>query len=63
MNKDKALITGVFGQDGIFLARLLASKGYSVIGTYSPFSLNKELNGEYLAQDVDIVTAPAFVNT
>ncbi len=55
MNQNKALITGVFGQDGIFLARLLASKGYSVVGTYSPLSVNKELNSEYLPRETKLV--------
>jgi GDPmannose 4,6-dehydratase len=55
MNQDKALITGVFGQDGIFLARLLVSKGYSVIGTYSSLSLNKEQNREYLPREIKLV--------
>ena len=55
MNQDKALITGVFGQDGIFLARLLVSKGYSVIGTYSPFSLHKEQNWGHLPTEVKLV--------
>lgn len=30
----RALITGVTGQDGAYLAELLLSKGYTVIGTY-----------------------------
>ena len=30
----KALITGVTGQDGAYLAELLLEKGYSVVGTY-----------------------------
>lgn len=33
MNK-KAIITGITGQDGAYLARLLLQKGYSVFGTY-----------------------------
>ena len=28
----KALVTGIFGQDGAYLARFLLSKGYEVIG-------------------------------
>ena len=31
----KALITGVLGQDGKFLSKLLLSKGYTVLGTHS----------------------------
>lgn len=39
MNRGKsALITGVTGQDGAYLARLLLMRGYSVTGTYRPSS-------------------------
>jgi GDPmannose 4,6-dehydratase len=34
MNQRKAIITGVTGQDGAYLAELLLGKGYQVIGTY-----------------------------
>lgn len=30
----KALITGITGQDGAYLAELLLNKGYNVVGTY-----------------------------
>ena len=30
----KALITGITGQDGSYLAKLLLEKGYKVYGTY-----------------------------
>lgn len=33
-NYKKALITGITGQDGAYLAELLLSKGYQVFGTY-----------------------------
>jgi len=33
-----ALITGITGQDGSYLAELLLSKGYTVYGTYRPTS-------------------------
>ena len=33
MNKKRALITGVTGQDGSFLSELLLNKGYEVHGT------------------------------
>ncbi len=37
----KALITGVFGQDGSFLAEILAEKGYDILGIVrSPLSEN-----------------------
>src|SRR3989337_2743280 len=32
--KKKALITGITGQDGAYLAKLLIDKGYRVFGTY-----------------------------
>ena len=34
MNKKVALITGITGQDGAYLAELLLSKNYTVFGTY-----------------------------
>lgn len=34
MYKKTAIITGITGQDGAYLARLLLSKGYKVFGTY-----------------------------
>ncbi|MES2117561.1 MAG: GDP-mannose 4,6-dehydratase [Pseudomonadota bacterium] len=33
-NTKKALITGITGQDGAYLAELLLEKGYEVVGTY-----------------------------
>ena len=33
MKKKVALITGISGQDGAYLAELLLSKNYTVIGT------------------------------
>lgn len=34
MTDKKAIITGVTGQDGAYLAELLLNKGYTVYGTY-----------------------------
>jgi len=34
MNKKRAVVTGITGQDGAYLAQLLLDKGYSVYGTY-----------------------------
>ena len=34
MEKKRAVITGITGQDGAYLAELLLAKGYSVYGTY-----------------------------
>ena len=33
-NPKKALVTGITGQDGAYLAQLLLDKGYQVTGTY-----------------------------
>ena len=33
-NRKKALVTGITGQDGAYLAQLLLEKGYAVTGTY-----------------------------
>src|ERR1044071_5585394 len=44
----KALITGITGQDGSYLAELLLSKGYKVYGIYSdPHSGRANLFLEY----------------
>jgi len=43
-----AIITGVTGQDGAFLSKLLIDKGYTVIGVTRPSSLNELINLEYV---------------
>ena len=45
----KALITGIAGQDGSYLAELLLAKGYEVFGLVQPKS-----NTQYVPQGVDI---------
>ena len=49
-----ALITGVTGQDGIYLSRLLLSRGHHVVGAAPPGAMPPELCAAYLA-DVDLV--------
>jgi GDPmannose 4,6-dehydratase len=49
-----ALITGVAGQDGIYLSRLLQAQGYRVTGSVSPGSLNRVHLAVYLS-GVEIV--------
>lgn len=41
--KNKALITGITGQDGSYLAELLLDKGYDVVGIYRPESPDKNI--------------------
>ena len=48
------LITGVTGQDGIYLSRLLLSRGHHVVGAAPPGAMPPELCAAYLA-DVDLV--------
>ncbi|WP_341924237.1 GDP-mannose 4,6-dehydratase [Nocardioides psychrotolerans] len=43
-----ALITGVGGQDGVYLARHLLSLGYTVVGTTKPGSTSAPGRGAYL---------------
>ena len=45
----KALITGITGQDGSYLSRLLIEKGYEVHGTVRRSSsiLYKKFNSKY----------------
>ena len=44
----KALIFGVAGQDGAYLAKLLLSKGYTVYGTSRDAQVSTFRNLEYL---------------
>ena len=49
-----AIITGISGQDGAYLARLLLSKGYKVVGVVR--DLNRHLAGlEYLGISGEVV--------
>jgi GDPmannose 4,6-dehydratase len=43
-----AVITGVAGQDGVYLAELLLAKGYRVTGTTAPGSANRARFAPYL---------------
>ena len=49
-----ALITGVSGQDGVYLARLLAAEGTHVIGTVRPGTASRPRCAAYL-DDITIV--------
>jgi len=44
----KALITGITGQDGAYIAKLLLEKGYEVYGTYRRLSTPNFWRLEYL---------------
>ena len=44
----RALITGITGQDGAYLAQLLLNKGYKVYGTYRRLSTPNFWRLQYL---------------
>ena len=48
INSKKALITGITGQDGSYLAEFLLEKGYSVVGTKRRSSIINTLNVDHL---------------
>ncbi|NCD10929.1 MAG: GDP-mannose 4,6-dehydratase [Epsilonproteobacteria bacterium] len=50
-----AIITGISGQDGPYLAKLLLEKGYQVIGTVRSYRCANTKNFEYLGIEKDIV--------
>ena len=51
----KALITGITGQDGSFLAELLLEKGYKVFGLIRRNSTNDYDNAEHLKNEVEFL--------
>lgn len=55
MNKKKAIVTGIMGQDGIYLRRLLLKNDYSVIGIGSKSTKNNIFSDENITLlDCDI---------
>ena len=63
MSSRTALITGVAGQDGVLLARLLLSRGYTVVGTRQPgvpYTLEPYLAGATVVEH-DLVDTDGFV--
>ncbi|MBW8308898.1 MAG: GDP-mannose 4,6-dehydratase [Candidatus Paracaedibacteraceae bacterium] len=65
----KAIITGITGQDGAFLAKLLLEKGYSVFGWTRLFSYDKQINLKALGildrvtiTSVDLLNSDAIIN-
>ncbi len=53
----KALITGITGQDGSYLAELLLQKGYEVIGVVRRTSHDSYQRIEHLVSDITVVAA------
>jgi GDPmannose 4,6-dehydratase len=50
----KALITGITGQDGAYLAKLLIEKGYQVIGVTRSYNYSNLDKLKYLGVSQDI---------
>ena len=55
MSEKRAFVTGVGGQDGWYLSRLLREKGYEVVGCGRPWSLAGPRGDELRAMGVRIV--------
>mgnify|MGYP001222855850 CR=1 FL=1 len=50
-----AIITGISGQDGPYLAKFLTEKGYKVIGTTRSYTNSNRKNLEYLGIENDVL--------
>ena len=65
MNKKVALITGVYGQDGSYLAALLSKHGYTVHGVVRPHSQKSwrhaylQIEGKVTIHECDLENQPA----
>jgi len=57
MAQKKALITGITGQDGSYLAELLLSKGYKVYGTVRRLSTPNMENIKHIVHDLELLSA------
>lgn len=53
----KALITGITGQDGSYLAEFLLDKGYEVYGTVRRLSTPNMVNISHIQDDVHLISA------
>jgi len=58
----KALITGITGQDGSYLAELLIAKGYEVHGIVRRSSLSNTGRIDHLLSDADIADSVLFLH-
>jgi GDPmannose 4,6-dehydratase len=56
MHKKTALITGITGQDGSYLAEFLLAKGYRVCGLVPRFATDPYENIQHLLDNVEIIT-------
>lgn len=63
MSKKVALVTGITGQDGSYLAEFLLSKGYHVVGMVRRASTEKLPRIEHIRNDVEIRQADLLDQT
>jgi GDPmannose 4,6-dehydratase len=61
MNDKSALITGITGQDGSYLAELLLEKGYRVYGMVRRSSTVQKMRIDHLFRDPQITEVPMFL--
>lgn len=57
MSQKRALITGITGQDGSYLAEFLLSKGYKVFGTVRRLSTPNMENIKHIAHQIELLSA------
>ncbi|HWA17175.1 MAG TPA: GDP-mannose 4,6-dehydratase, partial [Gemmatimonadales bacterium] len=57
MSKPRALITGITGQDGSYLAEFLLAKGYEVYGAVRRTSTDSHERISHLLDRIEIVAA------
>ena len=56
-----AIITGVSGQDGIYLAKFLLQKGYRVVGTLRSYRNTNYKNFKYLNIENNIIFLKLYI--
>ena len=63
MAKKTALITGITGQDGSYLAELLHAKGYRVVGMTRRTSTDVHERIQHLVDDIEFVSGDLLDQT
>jgi GDPmannose 4,6-dehydratase len=62
MHKQTALITGITGQDGAYLAEFLLNKGYRVVGLWRKTSAVSPNNVSHLQNDIELMSGDLLDN-
>jgi GDPmannose 4,6-dehydratase len=61
MSKKRALITGITGQDGSYLAEFLINKGYDVYGLVRRSSTVEKKRIEHIYKEPHLTDVPLFL--